>query len=60
MRRPTPPLVVKFLTSGGEQLIRTCGLSRQKRAYVLDLAERFAAGEIPTRRFARMSDEDIV
>jgi len=60
MRRPTPALVATFLRSGDDQLIRTCGLSRQKRAYVLDLAERFTAGEIPTRRFARMSDEQII
>jgi DNA-3-methyladenine glycosylase II len=60
MRRPTPPLVERFLTDGDDQLIRTCGLSRQKRAYVLDLAQRLAAGDIPTRRFARMSDEDII
>jgi DNA-3-methyladenine glycosylase II len=60
MRRPTPARVRTFLTNGNDQLIRTCGLSRQKRAYVLDLAEHFASGSIPTRRFARMSDEDIV
>src|SRR5215203_4796139 len=60
LRRPTPPLVARFLRNGDDQLIRTCGLSRQKRAYVLDLAERFAIGEIPTRRFARMSDEDVI
>lgn len=60
LRRPTPARVVHFLTNGNEQLIRTCGLSRQKRAYVLDLAKRFAAGEIPTRRFNRMSDADII
>ncbi|HEV2293342.1 MAG TPA: hypothetical protein VGR35_05765 [Tepidisphaeraceae bacterium] len=60
MRRPTPALVARFLTSGDEQLIGTCGLSRQKRAYVLDLARRFAAGVIPTRRFNRMSDEQII
>jgi DNA-3-methyladenine glycosylase II len=60
LRRPTPSRVARFLTDGDEQLIRTCGLSRQKRAYVLDLAQRFAAGDVPTRRFARMSDDDII
>ncbi len=60
LRRPTPARVATFLTHGDEQLIRTCGLSRQKRAYVLDLAERFAAGDIQTRRFARMADEEII
>lgn len=60
LRRPTPARVATFLTCGDEPLIRTCGLSRQKRAYVLDLAQRFATGAIPTRRFNRMSDEDII
>src|SRR5438094_5804231 len=48
-RRPTPSLVVKFLQSGDEALIKRCGLSRQKRAYVLDLAKHFVESEIPTR-----------
>ena len=60
LRRPTPARVSAFLREGDAQLIRTCGLSRQKRAYVLDLAQRFDAGDIPTRRFARMSDEDVI
>jgi len=60
LRRPTPALVATFLRNGDEQLIRTCGLSRQKRAYVLDLAEHFTRGEIPTRRFARMADEEVI
>jgi DNA-3-methyladenine glycosylase II len=59
-RRPTPQRVGKFLQSGDDEVIRTCGLSKQKRAYVLDLAKHFVDGEIPTRRFARMSDEQIV
>ncbi len=60
LRRPTPARVATFLASGDEQLIRTCGLSRQKRAYVLDLAQHFAAGDIQTRRFARMEDQEII
>ncbi|MDQ3439878.1 MAG: hypothetical protein M3478_05960 [Planctomycetota bacterium] len=53
MRRPTPAHVAMFLKTGDDQLIRTCGLSRQKRAYVLDLAEHFAAGAIPRRAGSR-------
>src|SRR5687767_12772044 len=60
MRRPTPPLVVKALTNGDDETLRRCGLSRQKRAYVLGLAAHFAAGRVPTRRFARMTDEQII
>src|SRR5207253_4962475 len=37
--------------------MRSCGLSRQKRRYLHDLARQFDAGEIPTRRLPRLSDE---
>ena len=59
-RRPTPSRVVEFLTTRDEETIRSVGLSRQKRAYVLDLAEHFVDGRIPTRRLARMDDEAVI
>src|SRR5678815_2283828 len=37
-RRPTPRRTIELLNGNGEALAR-CGLSRQKRAYLLDLAE---------------------
>jgi DNA-3-methyladenine glycosylase II len=40
--------------------LRRCGLSRQKHAYLLDLAERFAMNQIPTRRLSRMGDEEVI
>jgi DNA-3-methyladenine glycosylase II len=54
--RPTPERV---LALSDEQLV-SAGLSRQKRTYILDLAGHFAAGTIPTRRFCRMNDEQII
>jgi len=59
-KKPTPAEVVRFIRESDEQTIRACGLSRQKRAYVLDLAERFHSGEIQSRHFSRMSDDQIV
>lgn len=56
----TPADVVRFLTESEDDLIRSCGLSRQKRAYVLDLAQRFHEGTIPSRRFSRMTDEQLI
>jgi DNA-3-methyladenine glycosylase II len=59
--RPTPALVLKALSGGvSEEAIRHAGLSRQKRSYILDLAQHFADGEIPTRSFAGMGDEEII
>lgn len=57
-KRPTPPLVLKAL-DGDAQVLRRCGLSRQKCAYVRDLAQHFVDGRIPTRRFGKMSDQQI-
>jgi DNA-3-methyladenine glycosylase II len=60
-RRPTPALVLKALTGGvPEEAIRHAGLSRQKRAYLIDLAQHFQDGEIPTRSFAAMEDEEVI
>ena len=59
-KHPTPEAMVRFLTSGDEELIKSCGLSRQKKGYLLDLSQRFASGEIKPARFNRMSDEEIV
>lgn len=60
-RRPTPTAVVAALSGGvSEETLRYVGLSRQKRSYVLDLARHFVDGEIPTRRFAAMDDEQII
>jgi DNA-3-methyladenine glycosylase II len=40
--------------------LRACGFSGQKVAYVKDLANRFAAGEVRPRRWGRMDDEAII
>jgi DNA-3-methyladenine glycosylase II len=58
-RRPTPMRLREILQIDPPALQR-CGLSRQKRAYLLDLAEHFADRRVPTRRFARMSDQQII
>jgi DNA-3-methyladenine glycosylase II len=59
-RRPTPDRVIAFLTDGDPAVIRFCGLSRQKQAYVLDLARHFRERTLPTARFGRMDDEQII
>src|SRR6478736_3652534 len=56
-KRPTPEKVVALLCDCEEAVWKKCGLSRQKKEYVLDLARHFADGRIPTRRLGRMEDE---
>ena len=40
--------------------LRACGFSKQKIAYVQDLAGRFHSGEVKPRRWRRMGDEAII
>jgi len=60
-RNLTPARTVEILSGGvDEPTLRFVGLSRQKRAYVLDLAQHFVDGRIPVRKLSKMSDEDVV
>jgi DNA-3-methyladenine glycosylase II len=58
-RRPTPTAVLKFLKLD-DQIIRSVGLSRQKRSYLEDLAAKWIDGHIPSRHFSSMDDGAIV
>jgi DNA-3-methyladenine glycosylase II len=58
-RRPTPKLVLDAC-AGDVEILKRCGLSRQKQAYVKDLARHFATNQIPTRRLAAMSDQEVI
>src|SRR5688500_3752390 len=59
-RRPTPERAIRLLRELDEQTLRTCGLSRQKRAYIADLAEHFVSGKIPTRGLRHMPDAQVI
>src|SRR4030095_7930174 len=54
--RLTPAAVLRL----AEEHLVSIGVSRQKRSYLRDLADRFNSGQIPTRQFARMPDEQIM
>jgi DNA-3-methyladenine glycosylase II len=58
--RPTPQRVIPFIETASEETLRHCGLSRQKRGYLLDLAKHFASNSIPTRRIASMTDDEVI
>lgn len=57
--RPTPARVLKRFATDEQSLIG-CGLSRQKRGYVLDLSQRFDRREIPIGKFPEMNDEEVI
>lgn len=56
--KPTPQAVIDTLCH--DHHAKHCGLSRQKREYLIDLATHFADGQIPTRKLAKMTDEQII
>lgn len=55
-RRPTPANVSML----SEETLRSAGLSRQKATYIHSLSAAFVSGAIPTRRWAAMTDEEVV
>lgn len=59
-KRITPAGIYELITRGDEQTIRSCGLSRQKRTYLLDLSQKFINGSVQARQFARMTDEAMI
>ena len=59
-RRPTPQRVFDLLTTGTDAQLKGCGLSRQKKAYLIDLSKHFLSEAIPNHRLSRLDDEEIV
>ena len=49
----------RFLAAGDEHL-RSAGLSRQKLAYLRDLSEKFASGQLSEGEFAAEDDEEVI
>jgi DNA-3-methyladenine glycosylase II len=58
-RKLTPQRVLDLLNQNVDMAPR-CGLSRQKRKYLIDLSQKFLDKKVPTRKFAQMSDDQII
>ena len=50
----------KQLLAATDDQLRAAGLSRQKTAYLRDLAEKFASGQLHEDEFASLDDEDVI
>jgi DNA-3-methyladenine glycosylase II len=59
-KRPTPQLVHELLTTGTEEELKGCGLSRQKKKYLIDLSSHFISGAIPNHRLSQLEDEEVI
>jgi DNA-3-methyladenine glycosylase II len=53
---PTPEMVLAM----SEAELRSAGLSGQKARYIRDLAEKFADGTIASRKFPKMTNDEII
>ena len=51
--------MLEFLQGDGE-LVKRCGISRQKHGYLIDLSKKFIDRSIPTHRISRMTDEQVM
>ena len=54
------PLEAATLLALDAERLRACGLSRQKSAYLLDLAGRFHAGGVEPARWRTLDDEGVI
>lgn len=62
-KRVTPANVLSALhgeAAWDEETIRHCGLSRQKRAYLIDLARHVADRRLPLAKLAGFDDETVI
>lgn len=55
-RGVTPPAMLALT----DEQLRGAGLSRQKTAYLRDLATRVASGELPVHSLHELSDEEVI
>jgi DNA-3-methyladenine glycosylase II len=59
-QRVTPAAVLRLFDRTPLEELKQVGLSRQKHAYIRDLAEHFVARKIPVRSLRNMSDEEVI
>jgi DNA-3-methyladenine glycosylase II len=59
-KRPTPRLVLDLLGNGPEAQLKGCGLSRQKKEYLIDLSKHFLSGAIPNHRLSQLGDQEVI
>lgn len=56
----SPESVGRFLRTADDASIKSCGVSRQKRNYLIDLSEKWIDGSVPHRRFSTMNDAELI
>jgi DNA-3-methyladenine glycosylase II len=54
------PIAPATLAAARAEQLRACGLSRQKSAYLLDLAAHFESGALRPARWRRLDDEQVI
>lgn len=57
---PTQPPHPRDVAEANDTALRGAGLSRQKSAYIKDLARRVHQGELPLDRIESLGDDDVI
>jgi DNA-3-methyladenine glycosylase II len=60
LRAAVDPLTPEAILATGDDALRACGLSRQKSAYVQDLARHVADGRLDFARLPDLPDDDAI
>jgi DNA-3-methyladenine glycosylase II len=60
LRTALGDLTEDAVLAASDETLRVCGLSRQKLAYVRDLADHVASGRLDLRRLARAGEEEAI
>lgn len=55
-----PRLTPAQMLKAGAENLSTCGLSRRKAEYIIDLAEHFKAGRVHVKNWTEMDDEAVI
>ncbi|KHK58711.1 Fe-S cluster assembly protein HesB [Ralstonia sp. A12] len=55
-----PKLVPAQFLRAGQEKLASCGLSKRKAEYILDLADHFRNGTLHVAKWAEMDDEDVI
>lgn len=55
-----PKCLPSQILKAGPEVLSTCGLSKRKVEYIVDLAEHFKAKRVHADQWAHMDDEDVI
>ncbi|HIC72700.1 MAG TPA: DNA-3-methyladenine glycosylase 2 family protein, partial [Alphaproteobacteria bacterium] len=53
-------MTVRKVAAANQERLRSCGITRQKSGYLLDLAKHFQDGKLGTQSWNKLDDEQVI